>query len=184
MFRSAGRGGTLRGGVRRLDRKLLLALILALCLLVFYAVRYWYLPSYAPIIGAARVIDGDTIQIAQFRIRLEGIDAPEWEQTCRDAKGQPWSCGRTATQELSRLIHDRDLTCKPQGRDRYLRVLAVCALPDGVDVNGWMVRQGWAVISGYASGYRSEQDEAKAAKRGIWAGSFDLPRDWRARHAK
>ena len=174
----------MRGGVRRLDRKLLLALILALGLLVFYALRYWYLPSYAPIIGAARVIDGDTIQIAQFRIRLEGIDAPEWEQTCRDAKGQPWSCGRTATQELSRLIHDRDLTCKPQGRDRYLRVLAVCALPDGVDVNGWMVRQGWAVISGYASGYRSEQNEAKAAKRGIWAGSFDLPRDWRARHAK
>src|SRR5262245_57030534 len=159
MFRSAGRPSALRR-VRRLDRRLLLALILAVCLLIFYGLRYWYLPSYAPITGAARTIDGDTIQIAHYRIRLEGIDAPEWDQSCRDARGQPWSCGRTATQELAGLLRDRNVTCKPHGLDRYQRVLAVCALADGLDINGWMVRQGWAVISGYTSPYRSEQDEA------------------------
>jgi len=182
MIGFAGRRSGLRKA-RRLDRRLMLALVLALCLVVFYAVRYWYLPSYAPITGVARVIDGDTIQIAGYRIRLEGIDAPEWDQSCLDGKGRAWSCGREATLELTGLLRGRELTCKPQGLDRYRRVLAVCSLSDGADINGWMVRQGWAVISGYASSYRSEQDEAKAGKRGIWAGTFDLPRDWRARHA-
>ena len=32
--------------------------------------------------GTARVIDGDTISIADTRIRLWGIDAPERERTC------------------------------------------------------------------------------------------------------
>ena len=36
----------------------------------------------AEITGAARVIDGDTIDIAGERIRLHGIDAPESGQTC------------------------------------------------------------------------------------------------------
>jgi endonuclease YncB( thermonuclease family) len=178
----SGRSG-LRRKAWRLDRRLSLVLVLVLCLLAFYGLRYLMLPSYAPIVGVARVIDGDTIQIASVRIRLEGIDAPESGQTCLDAKERPWPCGRTATQELAGLLHDRELTCKPQGLDVYRRALAVCTLPDGTDVNAWLVRQGWAVISGYASSYRFEQAEAKAAGRGIWIGRFELPRDWRRRHS-
>jgi endonuclease YncB( thermonuclease family) len=33
--------------------------------------------------GTARVIDGDTLDLAGTRIRLFGIDAPEGGQTCR-----------------------------------------------------------------------------------------------------
>jgi len=36
-------------------------------------------PSHADITGKPRVIDGDTIEIAEERIRLHGIDAPESE---------------------------------------------------------------------------------------------------------
>ena len=44
-------------------------------------------PALADIAGPARVIDGDTIDIAGERIRLHGIDAPESGQTChRDGK--------------------------------------------------------------------------------------------------
>jgi endonuclease YncB( thermonuclease family) len=33
------------------------------------------------------VIDGDTIRLADEVVRLEGIDAPESRQECRDAAG-------------------------------------------------------------------------------------------------
>jgi endonuclease YncB( thermonuclease family) len=38
------------------------------------------------ITGQAAAADGDTISIGGTRIRLQGTDAPEWEQTCDDAK--------------------------------------------------------------------------------------------------
>jgi endonuclease YncB( thermonuclease family) len=42
-----------------------------------------------------------------------------------------------------------------------------------------MVRQGWALASGFASPYASDEADAKTQKRGVWAGSFVAPRDWR-----
>jgi endonuclease YncB( thermonuclease family) len=136
---------------------------------------------HADIVGKARVIDGDTIDISGSRIRLRGIDAPESNQTCTDAGNRKWLCGRTATHELIGHLAGRPLKCESSGLDRYRRVLAVCALPDGSDVNAWMVQQGWA-LAYYSAAYRSEEAQAHAAKRGIWAGSFMPPWEWRHRH--
>jgi endonuclease YncB( thermonuclease family) len=55
-------------------------------------------------------------------------------------------------------------------------------MPDGSDLNAWVIRQGWAVASGDAGHYRSEQHAAEAARRGIWSGTFLLPREWRRQH--
>ena len=43
--------------------------------------------------GAARVIDGDTLEIGGTRVRLHSIDAPESAQRCR-AEGRIWPSGR------------------------------------------------------------------------------------------
>lgn len=51
--------------------------------------------------GTATVIDGDTIEIHGTRIRLNGIDAPESAQPCRDARGKTWRCGQQAALALS-----------------------------------------------------------------------------------
>ena len=59
-----------------------LALTLTLILLTLPS------PAHADITGKPRVIDGDTIQINQTKIRLHGIDAPETKQTCRTSKGK------------------------------------------------------------------------------------------------
>ena len=59
--------------------------------------------AWADITGPARVIDGDTLDIAGERIRLHGIDAPESRQTCI-ADGATWPCGQSATDALTEFI--------------------------------------------------------------------------------
>jgi endonuclease YncB( thermonuclease family) len=176
--RRAGRRGSGRGATR-VDIQLLVTIVLAACLIGFYAYYHRNAEPHPTITGKAWVIDGDTIEISGTRIRLESIDAPEWEQTCTDPKGKTWPCGRLAMSELRAHIRGQELTCSGRAFDRYQRVLAVCSLPDGSDVNAWMVRQGWALAYGFAKTYATEEAEAQAAKRGIWAGSFVPPWQWR-----
>ena len=136
----------------------------------------------ADIVGKAWVIDGDTIDIAGVRIRLEGIDAPEAAQSCEDFDRHAWHCGTAATRELRNHVAGHALRCGSNGIDKYGRTLASCALPDGSDVNGWMVQQGWALAYGYSGLYRTAEAEAHAARRGIWTGNIMPPWEWRRRH--
>jgi endonuclease YncB( thermonuclease family) len=41
-----------------------------------------------------------------------------------------------------------------------------------------MIRLGWALPE-YGTEYRQDQDHAQAARLGAWAGTFELPKDWR-----
>jgi endonuclease YncB( thermonuclease family) len=181
MARARRVGGRKAGSsrVRENNVRLLIGIILVACLLSFYVYKHWNTEPPAAIVGKAWVIDGDTIIISDTHIRLEGIDAPESDQTCTDSKGKTWPCGREATNELRAHIRGQELTCQRRALDKYKRVLAVCTLPDGSDINAWLVQQGWAVAYGFARTYEFEEGEAKAAKRGIWAGNFVSPSQWR-----
>jgi endonuclease YncB( thermonuclease family) len=134
------------------------------------------------ITGSVRVVDGDTISLGATRIRLEGIDAPEAAQSCRDSDGHPWPCGRAATTALERLLAVGPVSCNPRGLDKYGRTLAVCFVR-GRDVNAEMVRQGyaWAFVR-YSSSYVREEAEAKAVHRGIWQGEAIPAWDYRKGH--
>lgn len=129
------------------------------------------------IIGRARVIDGDTVQIGPERIRLAGIDAPELAQTCQ-REGQDWSCGRQARAALIALVAPGGISCEIGGSDRYRRLLGICSLGEA-DINGVMVSTGMAVSFG---SYQNEEAVARSGKLGLWAGTFDQPRDWRRVH--
>src|SRR5512134_2473786 len=100
-------------------------------------------PSSADVTGPAKVIDGDTIVVAGERIRLQGIDAPELQQTCT-AYGQPWACGRTSAEWLRERLNGRQVECVGHARDRYQRLLAVCYV-GGDSINERLVREGWAL---------------------------------------
>jgi endonuclease YncB( thermonuclease family) len=52
----------------------------------------------------AIVKDGDTIQLAGVTYKLDGIDAPEFDQICIDEHAEPWTCGVEARDHLAELI--------------------------------------------------------------------------------
>ena len=106
-------------------------------------------PAHADTTGRAAVIDGDTIEIRGESIRLDAIDAPESGQTC-EAAGQPWRCGQQAALALADMIGAANVRCADRGTDRYDRTLAICTLGD-LDLNGWLVAEGWALAYRYYS---------------------------------
>ena len=127
--------------------------------------------------GAAIVNDGDSITLGTERIRMRGIDAPEYMQTCRkDATDYP--CGKLARQSLVRLIAGRAVSCSGWQHDRYGRLLGDCKAGD-TDLNRTQVATGWAVAFG---DFETEEAVARKGKAGIWAGTFDEPQDWRDTH--
>ena len=147
--------------------------LITLALAMFLSV-----PAFADITGQPRVIDGDTIEVAGQRIRLHGIDAPESKQLCR-RDGQRWRCGEDATSALKAFLGSRPVSCEELARDRYKRIIAKCAV-DGVDIGEWMVSQGWAVAYYlYSYDYSRAEQHAKSAQRGVWAGEFEKPWEWR-----
>lgn len=130
-------------------------------------------------IGRARVLDGDSLALDATEIRLHGIDAPEYRQTCtRD--GRPWACGVEAANALRALTAEREVKCRPREQDRFGRTVAVCYVGD-LDLGRAMVRDGLAVAYG---AYEAEEQEARAARRGLWSSSFERPAEWRSRHAR
>lgn len=130
--------------------------------------------------GQARVIDGDTIQVGEQRIRLAGIDAPERAQYCG-----PVRCGEVAKSQADKLLQGRTVTCIPEGGDKYGRMVASCGITIAGDLQENLVRGGYAISTAeYDERYWAAEQEACRAKRGIWATGFQLPADYRKRSSE
>jgi endonuclease YncB( thermonuclease family) len=126
-----------------------------------------------PLTGKARIVDGDTLALGSTRIRLAGIDAPERGQSCGETAAA-WPCGERAEARLGELART-EVSCQPEDRDRWGRLVAVCR-SEGADLGDAMVRAGLALSVGR---YEAAEAEARAAGRGIWAGPFVAPAQWR-----
>jgi endonuclease YncB( thermonuclease family) len=134
--------------------------------------------------GRFTAIDGDSLRQGAQEYRLHAIDAPELHQDCRDAAGAAYPCGREAREALRALIANQPLACAVSDTDRYGRLVATCRA-GGRDINGEMVRQGWAIAyRRHGRTYVGAEDEARAARRGIWQGTFQAPEDWRNERRK
>jgi len=121
-----------------------------------------------PLSGAGRAIDGDSLRVGGYEVRLFGIDAPEAKQTCsRD--GQPWACGLASADQLATLVDGRQVNCIAVGLDRYQRVVARCSVGSR-ELNRYMVATGYAVAyRRYALDYVSAEESAKATPGGAAA---------------
>jgi endonuclease YncB( thermonuclease family) len=110
------------------------------------------------------VSDGDTLTVDGTKYRLDGIDAPEFNQICLDEKDQEWKCGLAARDALVEWIAKRTVRCDDKGPDKVHpdRRIGICFV-EGKELNEWLVRQGWALnFEPYAKGrYLAAQRDAK-----------------------
>ena len=139
------------------------------------------------VIGFSKVVDGDTIHIKSYKMRLEGIDAPEMKQKCKRPYLQilffnfqkDYYCGQISKEKLIKKIGNKRLKCILLGKDRYKRYLAKC-FKGTINLNRWMVRNGYAIAyRKYSKIYVLDENFAKDEKLGLWSGTFIKPEKWR-----
>ena len=139
------------------------------------------------IVGFPKVVDGDTIYIENYKIRLEGIDAPEMRQKCKKPFlrimffnfQKNYYCGQISKKQLNQKIGNKVVKCILLGKDRYKRYLAKC-FKGTINLNRWMVRNGYAIAyRKYSKIYIPDENFAKEEKLGLWGGTFIKPEKWR-----
>ena len=158
---------------------MLMKFLLAIAVLLLPAMA-----QAADISGIPRIHEGNQVQIGNSRIRLQGIDAPSVDQLCLNTKGERWTCGVAARDELIRHIANKSWTCHVDRVDRRGRSVARCEV-DGEDIQKWMVTSGWALsYVRFSHDYDADEKAAREAKAGMWQGAFIAPWDWRVRNKK
>jgi endonuclease YncB( thermonuclease family) len=137
-----------------------------------------------PLQGRAQALSGELIRVAGTTVRLAGIEAPDRQQTCGSGRRRS-RCGAAAESALERLVDGRSVSCMLSGSDDRGRPLATCTRGN-TDIGAELVRQGRVFASsGLFATYASLEQEARAAKIGIWAaGEPERPADFRARTSK
>lgn len=127
------------------------------------------------------VTDGDTLWARSveggkpFKIRIDGIDAPE---ICQAG-------GQASRDALISRVGGRTVTVSARRQDDYGRSVAAVEL-NGEDIAGWMVSHGhaWSYqLRRDGSPYRALQIQARSARLGLFADPTAVhPRVFRRRH--
>lgn len=102
-------------------------------------------PDSFPLLTVTRVIDGDTIEVGEERIRLIGINAEEIDQKEPERKS---SCRALLAKEyLTNLLLNQtvEIEIGQEPRDQYGRTLAYIFLEEGL-VNAKMIEEGLADV--------------------------------------
>jgi micrococcal nuclease len=121
-----------------------------------------------------RAVDGDTLALADGTlVRVIGLDAPETRHPDMTA---PEPFGAEAAARAGVLVDGREVGLEPdlEARDRFGRTLAHVWV-DGRLFSEIMIEEGLATVLTvppnvkYQSLLRSAEDEAHAARLGLWA---------------
>jgi hypothetical protein len=80
---------------------------------------------------------------------------------------------------LATLVTGKQVRCISMGTDQHGRVLGRCTVGT-VDINRAMVASGHAVAFRlFSTEFVSAEESARANKLGLWAGTFEMPGDYR-----
>jgi endonuclease YncB( thermonuclease family) len=130
------------------------------------------------------VRDAGTLQLADVTYRLDGVDAPAFDQMCINEHADAWTCGVEARDQLAKLIDNRAVRCEDLGADPGYkkRHIGICTVEgETVSLNQSLVRQGFALNLEPSAKGRFKEDEAGAKddRRGLWKGCFVAPQEFR-----
>jgi len=148
-------------------------------------------PQPVPSGTGQTIVDGDTLILRSgVQVRLVGIQAPKLPLGRRGFKA--WPLAAEARTALAHLTSGKTLALSYTGRkiDRHGRLLAHLTTPDGIWVQGALLRDGMARVytfpdnRGRAAEMLALERTARAARRGLWAHPYyriraadDLRRD-------
>lgn len=125
--------------------------------------------------GVPKVVDGGTLMIAGRPVRLHGITAPAEKETC-ELNGQSWLCGWEASNALAFIVGRHWVTCRQHAPAIGGPFVATCLAGNVLDLNAYMVRNGWAIADRQATpDYVSLEEMARREQRGLWRGKNHTP---------
>jgi endonuclease YncB( thermonuclease family) len=136
--------------------------------------------------GNAVVLDGDSLKVDGKEVRLVGLDAPEYNQTCFNQKKEEYACGQVSRKFLLSLANGKNVKCIYSQKDKYDRFLSKCFIRE-LSINEELVKNGMAVIYNFTESeakMNQLEAEAKKQKLGIWQGAFQLPKEYRKSHPR
>lgn len=92
---------------------------------------------------------------------------------------------RSTRSEQAGLVLDRQTVhCSRRDTDRYGRMVAVCIV-SSASANAWLVEHGYAAAyRRYSKEYGRVEEAARAARRGLWAGQWQMPWEFRAKPSR
>ena len=106
------------------------------------------LPASQSEAATATIRDGSTLQLGNVTYRLDGIDAPTFDQLCIDDHADSWTCGVEARDRLTKLIGGRQVRCDDLGVDPTYkkRHIGVCKVEgETTSLSQLLVRMGFAL---------------------------------------
>jgi endonuclease YncB( thermonuclease family) len=160
--------------MKNLPKSTLVWLTLAVSLLInLYFLSQKFIPrSNLTSSGkVVNIVDGDTFDLESAkRVRLKGIDAPEYPKGC---------LSETAKQRLAELILGQEVRLEEIETDKFDRLLAF-VFRDNLFLNEVMAQEGLATVQKnqegkYASRLTTAEITAQEAKRGIWSAACQTP---------
>ena len=124
--------------------------------------------------GIAEVRSGNEIRVGDTLVRLYGSAAPGPDEAC-DTGERRFRCGVIAWAELIRLADGHRVSCDIEDQHAPTGTSYATCYVGERDVNEAMVRSGWAEAAQGVERYRVDQEDARRARRGLWAGRIRPP---------
>lgn len=140
--------------------------------------------STGQVIGDVRVRGAGVVQVQDQWLHLLDATTFERDEVCQ-VGGTPYQCGLIAQGKLAELAAKTQYVCQVREVAGDSRRYATCLPYDfvarapiagGEDLATAWVRSGWAFArKGRSTALVAAEDEARAAKRGLWAGTTPAP---------